>query len=350
MKNEFKAGIGLDCGTGFLVSARSKQDGETQLKSVRDCFLEIITPNKLVQSTMRKGLIKSGISFLEDEDSIIILGQDSLQQSVERQAVLKRPMSKGVISPKEAKALPMFKALLKELLGAPKVENEKIVFTVPAPPVDGQFDVIYHTAVIESILKDLGFAGKSINEAHALAFSELENDDYSGISISFGSGMTNVAAVNAADLLFSFSIAKGGDYIDHGTATSLGFDSTSKSNAYTPNLITFTKEAGVDILNPDPNDKIQIGIAAHYRNLIKYLISNLVDQFSNHQTSVKFVKPVPIVIAGGTSLAKGFIEVFNSELKLVENKLPFKVKEVRHSKNALESVAQGCLIALMSEE
>lgn len=348
MAEKYKPGRGLDVGTGFLAATRATESGEVVSKSIRDCFLEIRPANKVVANTMKKSLIKSGISFFEDANSIIVLGQDSLQQSIERQVVLQRPMSKGVISPTETKALPIFKALLKELLGPPLVPNEKILFTVPAAPVDGSFDVVYHTAVIESILKDLGYSGTAINEAHALSFAELEDYDYTGVSISCGSGMCNIAATNVADLLLKFSISKGGDYVDYGTATSLGFDPKGSNNAITPNLVTYVKEAGVNILNPDKNDKIQIGIAAHYRSLINYLVSTLVSEFKR-SGSKPFLSPVPIIVAGGTSLAKGFIEVFKQELDKVKAELPFEVSKVVHASNPLGAIAQGCLIALLAD-
>lgn len=348
----YKNGRGLDIGTGFLVMSRMTEEGDVETKSVRDSFLEITTPNKMVTSTMRKSLLKSGINFFEEEgtNKLIILGQDSLEKSVERQAILKRPMSKGVISPSEENALPMFKALLRELLGPPQVENEKILFTVPAAPVDGDFDVIYHEAVISSILRDLGYEGSAINEAYAIILSELDEENYTGISISMGSGMTNVAIADVAELIVKFSVAKGGDYVDQGTALSLGFDHKSPVNKITPNLVTFVKEAGVDILNPDPTDRIQIGISAHYKDLINYVVDNIVYKLSNIDNVPNFLQPITIILAGGTSLAPGVVEVFCKKIEEVKDQLPFKVKEIRHSKKALTSVAEGCLLSLHSED
>lgn len=347
-ETKFRNGRGLDVGTGFLVEARATAEGaDLVTKSVRDSFLELKPANKMVLATMKKSLLKSGVSFFEDGESLIILGQDSLFQSVERQVTLQRPMAKGVISPSEAKALPMFKALIKELLGAPQVPNEKVMFTVPAAPVDGHFDVIYHSAVIESILAELGFKGTAINEAHALAFSELGDDDYTGITISMGSGMTNVAISNIAELVCKFSVAKGGDYIDQSTAMSLGYDPSSQMNTVTPNLVTLVKESGVDILNPD-KDKIHLGIAAHYKELIRYVVRNIALELGKQKNLPRFSKPIPVVVAGGTSLAHGVLDLLREELN--DAKLPFEISEVRHSQKPLPSVAEGCLLALLSEE
>jgi len=351
MENKFKPGRGIDIGTGILVQSRMTEFGDIITKSVRDSFLEIIPANKLVASTMRKGLAKSNVSFFESDDKFYIIGDDSLIQSIERQSVIQRPMSKGVISATEIKALPMFKALLKELLGDPMVPNEKVVYTVPGTPIDAKFDIMYHESVIEHILKDLGYEGRSINEGQALAFSELADEELTGCVCSLGSGMSNIAIVNLADLVCKFAVAKGGDYIDETTALALGFDANNpKASEVTPNLVTFVKEQGVDIINVDTSDRIKMGIAAHYKALIKYVVNNLVNELKTKRSAVKFMKPIPVVLAGGTSLAVGFVEMFSKELLLRKSELPFEIKEIRHSSNPLNSVCHGCLLALLSEE
>lgn len=349
--SEFKLGRGLDVGTGFLQESKITEDGNTVTKAIRDSFLEIKSASKIVHSTMRKGLTRAGVNFFELEDRFYVLGDDSLLQSIERQVTIQRPMSKGVISPTESQALPMFKALLKELLGAPQAPGEKVVFSIPASPIDAYFDVVYHETVIHSILSDLGYSGRAINEAQAIAFSELADDDYTGISISLGAGMSNIAVTNVADLVAKFSIAKGGDYIDYSTAVSLGFDPNSPKNSpITPNLVTYIKEQGVDILNPDKSDKIKLGISAHYQSLIRYIVENIVNHLITLKTVPRFMQPVPVVISGGTSLATGAVELFKEELDRQKNVLPFKIKEVRHSEKPLTAVAEGCLLALLAEE
>lgn len=348
--NKLKPGRGLDVGTGVLVSSQMTEEGVVLTKSIRDAFLELNPINKLVGATMRKGLTRANINFFEIEDKFYVIGDDALIQSIERQSIIQRPMSKGVISATEIKALPMFKALLKDLLGPPIEENEKIVFTLPGTPIDAKFDVMYHEAVIEHVLKELGYVGKSINEAHAISFSELSEDDYTGLSISAGSGMINVAITNLADLVHKFSIAKSGDYIDESTALALGYDpSNPKNSEITPNLVTFIKEQGVDLLNPDLTDRVKLGIVAHYKNLIRYVVDSFIIELKNKKLPIKFTKPIPVVIAGGTSLAPGFITLFSKELLDRSKELPFEIKEVRHSKTPLTSVVQGCLLALQAE-
>lgn len=352
MNNKLVPGRGIDIGTGFLVVAQATEDGSVITKSVRDSFLELTPPNKIVYGTMKKGLLKAGVNFFEGDGKFYVLGDDSLTQSVERQAVARRPMAKGVISPLESQALPMFKALLKELLGEPLIPGEKVVYSIPAAPIDASFDVVYHTKVIESILSSLGYTGTPLNEAQAIVLSELdsEEDSYTGAAISFGAGSINLAISNMADCIHKFSISKSGDYIDEATALSLGFDpSNPKNSIITPSLVTFVKEQGIDILNPGTEDSIKIGLAAHYKHLISYVVSKIGEELKRSKVTT-FTKPITVVISGGTSLAGNFLKVMTAELFSQQGVLPFKIKEVRHAKNPLTAVAEGCLIALLAEE
>jgi len=55
----------------------------------------------------------------------------------------------------------------------------------------------------------MGYGAKSINEGLAVVFSELEKENFSGIGISFGGGLTNVSLAYLSVPAFSFAIGKG---------------------------------------------------------------------------------------------------------------------------------------------
>ena len=79
------------------------------------------------------------------------------------------------------------------------------------------------------------------------------------------------------------------------------------------------------------------------RNLIEYVLKNLAERFRVAQDVPSFTDPVEIVVAGGTSMVGGFVEVFADELKKVD--FPLRVRSIRRAKEPLTSVARGCLIA-----
>ena len=74
---------------------------------------------------------------------------------------------------------------------------------------------------------------------------------------------------------------------------------------------------------------------------MNYLLTNLKVQFEGVENVPNFPDPVPIVIGGGTSLVKGFLDVFNEQFD--QNDFPIPISEIIHIEDAHTAVARGCL-------
>ena len=186
-------------------------------------------------------LDKRNVNYIIDEDGVfVVVGQDALDVATERNDVTQRPMQKGVISPKDKASLPMLKLIIKELIGEGK-EGDKCVFSIPSTPIDGDFDIIYHKEMLTLYLKQMGFEAITINEAFAVALSELIDSDLTGGVVTFGAGLCNFSIVYAGDPIIQFSINKSGDYVDLSVANALDVSQS---------LVQMEKEAGTDLYNP----------------------------------------------------------------------------------------------------
>lgn len=329
------ANVGLDVGTSYIVLA--KQDSNTIIyKDFRDAFY-IIKPSTPVATKMiEKGL--SGKVFIKDSDnSFILLGKDAIEKAIERNDTAKRPMYRGVVSSKEKDAKRILSFILREVVGQSSEPNEKLVFCVPAQPVDQEdddFDVGYHEDVIKAILKDSGYEARSINEAEALCYAELSDCDYTGIGISCGAGMTNICVMLNGEPTVVFSTTKSGDWVDRMSSVATG----------EPDSVVQAEKEGGGFTIGQPNDNIILSaISAYYERLIDYTTKQLSVALSNHKSLPKFKNPLTIVIAGGTSQASGYVDYFSGKLK--DNHFPLQIKEVKHAADPLHAVAKGCLIA-----
>lgn len=326
---------GLDVGTSFIVLASENQQGLVY-KDFRDAFYVIKPSSPVATKMIEKGL--SGKVFIKDSDgSFVLLGKDAIEKAIERNDNAKRPMSKGVVSVKEKDAKKILAFILKEVVGQPSEPNEKLIFCVPAQPVDQEdedFDVGYHEDVVKNILKDSGYSAKSINEAEALCYAELENEDYTGIGVSCGSGMHNICVMLNGEPTVLFSTTKSGDWIDRMSAVATGEPDS---------VVQAEKEHGDFVVGQPNENPILSAVASYYERLIDYTTKQLCESLKNHRALPKFKEPITIVISGGTSLAKGYTDMFR--LKLTENGFPLPVKVVRQSVDPLHSVAKGCLIA-----
>jgi actin-like ATPase involved in cell morphogenesis len=328
---KLELGRGLDVGTVNLASAVRDVEGNVSIKIQRNVFIEIDA-----QDFYKKMLTKLNVQYVVHNGHWLVVGDDAFELANILNQETRRPMKAGVISPQEVDALPIEKIILESLLGPPTEPNEKVYFSIPADPIDAEFNVVYHKGLFSSILKKMGYCPKPLLEGQAVVFAELEKDDFTGIGISCGGGMFNICVSYKGVPALSFSTSRAGDWIDRNVATVLGIKHARASAI---------KERGINILSPQNREEEAVEI--YYRNLISYTLENIKHRFETSEGMPQFPDPVEIVCAGGTSLVGGFIEVFQQELKAI--KFPIPVKNIRRADDALFSVAKGCLVASLAD-
>lgn len=329
---QYVPGIGLDIGTSFLQVARETVDGRTEFVSERDAFYAIKPSSPIAAKFVEKSLTQKGAFVLKSEGIFYVVGRQAIETAIERGGTVERPLKRGVLSLKDKESMGMLAVLIKALVKEASEPNEVCVYTFPADPIDEDFDVVYHQNRMSEILGSLGYKAEPLLEAEALAYSELMDYDLTGISISCGAGMHNLAVFHIGECILSFSIAQGGDYIDRSVAKPLGISETE---------VQAEKES-LDMDLNNPKGDIQETIVMYYDNLIKYVTDVLEKKFSTLDNVPKFGHPIPVVIAGGTSMPKGYLQKITSALK--SKKFPFEIGEVKRANDPLTAVAAGCLV------
>lgn len=331
-KKKAPLGIGLDVGTMNLVGARRTADGSIETSRMRDAFLDL-------ESGAKKMLKLSGVNFIDHgEDGIIVVGDAAMDMANVFGREARRPLSQGLISAGEMDALDVLGVLIKNVLGEPQEKNEVCYFSVPAAPVDADRDVVYHRGVFERIVTECGYEAYASNEAMAIVYAETAADGFSGLGISFGSGMCNLALAVSGVEGMVFSVARGGDWIDAGAA---------KATGSTQSRMCALKEKGFDLMAPEGRE--QEALALYYKSLIEYCIDQTTREFIKIKDRFALPKAIPIVVSGGTSLAGNFLPFFEQVFAKKRRKFPFEVSEIRHATDPLNAVARGLLIQAMQE-
>jgi hypothetical protein len=327
--------VGLDVGTGFITSAtKGDEPKKVKFRKLKDCFFKV-DPKEfgggIAPQLGEKMLKKTGAHFIKVDDMIFILGDSAfkLASTVRKQTL--RPMKKGVLNPQENLSSLMVEELIKAVAKEPESENDNLVFCVPAKPIDADYDIDFHTQMIEKILKKLGYKNIShIDEGLALVYSEASDEDFTAMGISFGSGMVNLSFSFMGMSVLSFSISRGGDWIDENAAKSVNENPTSMQRI---------KENGIDICNP--KNRNEEAIAIHYKVLLKYLVNKITDMFNEKKSELPdLYSPITIYVAGGTSLAGGFIETLESIIKDKPD-FPIPIEKIKHAEEPLFSVSNG---------
>lgn len=325
-----KLGKGLDVGTANLVCAMGSDDGRLVLRRERNAFLDV-----KADPFTRSLLNDQKVSYAIYKNLFLVLGQAAFEFANIVGREVRRTMHEGLISSKDVEALPVFKLLVEKVLGAPRQENEPLCFSVPAAPVDSTMNIEYHKAILTSMLNRFGYRAFPIDEGLAVIYADLADDGFTGIGASFGGGMVNVCLAYRSIPALSFSVTRSGDWIDQCAAQCLGIKATKA------NLL---RERGVNL--EAPKNREEEAITIFYRNLIRYVGETIRDYLVASDRSLEFPAAVPLVCAGGTTLAPGFSQVLREEFEKLN--LPVPIKEVRIAKNPLDSTAQGCLVAASS--
>jgi len=319
---------GLDIGTMNLVQARMNVDGNISTSSLRNMYLKIESDNV-------SHMDLSKVSHVNIDDNVYVLSQHAYEFANIFDLQVERPMNKGMISSQEVDSLDIISQMIKNLIGEGK-DGATCCYSVPAEPIDSDRKVIYHEKVFGRVLEKLGYKAIPLNEATAIVYSECSDSDFTGIGISFGAGMTNVAVVFKAVPIITFSVVRGGDWIDENVSLDTGI---------VTNRITAIKEKETFKLNDFEGSnkrerRVKEALTHYYNNLISYSTKCILSKLN--ELTVDFPEDVPIVVSGGTSKANGFIDLIKSNFESYE--FPFNISSVRVANNQLTTVAEGCLI------
>lgn len=327
--------IGLDVGTSFLITAKEENDA-VNYKEFRDAFYRMKPATPIAAKMMEKGL--ANMAYFKDQDgSFVVVGADAIAKAIERHQSASRPLFRGVISPREPDARRILKFIISQLVGSPTTPGETLVYSVPAEPVDQSdedFNTGYHEDVLAKDLGELGWNAQALNEAEAICYSELEDDDYTGICMSFGAGMVNVCVMSSGEPVIKFSTTKSGDWIDRMAAQSSGQPDS---------VVQVEKENGTFVVGQESDNPILSSVSSYYVRLVNYTVDCLSARLSRSKDLPKFTEAIPVVVSGGTSRAQGFVDAFRN--RMTQADFPVQIKEVRHAKDPLRAVARGCLMS-----
>ena len=327
---------GFDAGTYNMICCFRNENKDFIYKREVNAFIEVSLEKPFVFNMMKK----AGVPLIQREDANIAyaLGEAAVNMAYTLDCTLKRPMKDGCVNPQEKDAFQIMSIMIHSLL--PDIKEDTVLYyTVPANAINEETDADYHAKVLEAIFKAYTspeghkIDARPINEGMALVYAETEEKMFTGLGVSCGSGMVNVAFGLFGIEVFSFSIANSGDWIDRQVAKATG-----------ESIAFINKEKTKIDLNKEPETLVERAIKTQYEIMIQKTVAGIKDGLTSHQDKkTRLDKPLDIIVAGGTSSPPGFVELFGTILKQAE--LPIEIGEIIRPKEPLLSVAKGALIA-----
>jgi len=321
--------VGLDVGTSRIVVARSA-DKKFQYETQLNAFITL--PYSKLAHTL---LVREEVFHEVQGQELVVAGDDAQKFAEVFHVETRRPMYQGVLNPQEPHAPAVIRRIITKLLGRATAEGQKISFSVPTSLPAGEDALSYHEASIRQILKDLGYDPTPIQEGLAVVFGEMGASNYTGIGISCGSGLCNACLAVLSVPVISFSIPKAGDFIDVQAASVTGERATrmraQKEQAFRLNGLT--------------GDRMQNALTVYYDDVIQTLTNTLRATISSSQRLPKLDRAIPLVLSGGTTMPKGFLDHFITTLRAQD--FPVRISEVRLAEDPLHSTARGALMSAL---
>jgi hypothetical protein len=327
-----KTVLGLDVGTSRIVLA-SEKDGNYSFNSQLNAFATV-PYSKMTENSFRR----ENLPFTVQDDKIIIQGNEAPRFADILYADTRRPMVQGFLNPAEPESVDVLKGIVEALVKQVGGGKPTIYYSVPAVPLNSSNEALtYHESTVGHLLSELGYESKPINEGLAVIFSELEDTNYTGIGISFGGGLCNVAFAYLSMPGASFSIPKAGDFIDSSAASITG---------ELANRVRLVKEEKFHF-NGSYTDRLHQVLTVYYDDMIESVISGMRQVFSDPKRVPKMGRAVPVVISGGTASPEGFQQRFEKALRQAD--FPIQISEVRMAKDPMSATARGALVAGLAE-
>jgi len=330
----FSESIGIDIGTANIVVAQNRgREVSTTIQS--NAFFTIPS-----SQTTKEILSGRSVLFFEKNDKLYIMGNSAEYFANIFRGNTRRPMKDGTLNPKEHESTDVIKTIIDHLVRKPNAEGEKIWFSAPGEPIGKPDTVTYHKSIIKMHLESLGYSPVPINEGMAVIISELSGNgsESTGIGISVGAGMCNVCLSYLSIPVITYSIQKGGDYIDSLVGSSVGEPFTT---------IKGVKEKELN-LSIKPRNRVETALHIYYDDLFSSLAQSLQQALGSSDNVPSLPKPIPIVLSGGTVLPKGCRDRF---AKAFENvRLPINISDIRIAERPLYATAKGTLMMAMREK
>lgn len=323
---------GLDVGTWNIISSRRGENGEIKTRKEINAFLEIPLDNRFTFNMLRRANVK----LIERNNVAYVVSEAAVNLAYTLRLDLRRPMKDGCLNPKEKDAFRILQIMIYSLIGE-VADKEILYYSVPANAVNQETDADYHQKVLDDIMKQYNFNGKTIqafpiNEGLSLVFAELGDKNYTGIGVSCGAGQINVCYAIFSQPVFKFSSVNSGDWIDKMVAKATGETAT----------VVNKEKMDIDLRKP-PTTSMERAIQAQYRILVEKTVQIMKKAIIDAGTKVRTETPLDMVVAGGVSSPPGFLELFTEVIKSADLSIP--IGEIKKPADHLYAVSRGALLA-----
>lgn len=318
---------GLDLGTSRIVLATLNGE-EVDFSPQLNAFVDIPYSKMTEQMLSREHILHQ-----VDDDHIYVYGNRADEFAKFLDGDTRHPMQGGLLNPTDQECADdrtAARATVRQGVGGREAVPQLAECTARS-----RLGPHLPRALGARHLRETWLSGEGDQRRAGCCLFRLKDANFTGIGMSFGAGMCNMCVAYLGLPVLSVATTRAGDYIDHSAASVTG---------ETPTTVRLHKENGFT-LDGMTNGPIDRALCVYYADVIETAVEALQNAMAELKKLPNFHRPIPLVCAGGTAMARDFLP--RLQAMIGEAELPVRISDVYLAKDPLNATAKGALVGAM---
>lgn len=331
--------IGLDLGSTEFRSIR--QEGHRLIvRKVPAVYC--ITRD---ESAQRRLLEQTGIPYSQADGALLVLGSSAFEFSQLMHCPLIPVIMNGDLPWQDPVGRQVCTALVESVLPHSSGksfagQNQTCVLTLPPAVAKRNFEQDHF---LSQILTLKGFQTKVMNQASAVVLSELQNYEFSGVSVVVGAESVSISLCQYGKPIFEGFFGHGFQAIkDRFASTRHRYLWDTQGNRYldVQGVESWLQTGNISLSAPKSGD--ELWLAERCSQLMSDARNALLPELIRFTKPASFTRPIPLIVGGGAANIEGFSSLVQQSLQA--RGLSLKIGETLRATQKALSVARGLFI------
>lgn len=336
--------IALDIGTNKIRVLESQKPNTVTGQQCPSAYLAIRDTE-----TMRQVLENRECPYSLCQEYLTVIGDDIYWLSELMGLPLTSLFPEGVIPADDPPARQLINSILESLLPVPKTHGEACVVTLPSGKTGKtQSEKRENNEFLLRLIELRGYEPIICSQSQALIVSELAQNSFTGIGMTFGASSVEASFLNCGKELVNCSLQQAGNWIDETMAEQLGeyqYDDKGIRFLNTESIRKWKESLESNPLrNSHQREKLLETLCRQLLDRVIHMIHREIAPviMENH-----FHSPIPLVVSGNSARIPGFGKILKEKIDQAE--FPFELNRVKLAIDSDYTIARGLLIQSVLE-
>jgi len=332
--------IALDLGCSEFRSVRT--DGKCLIARRIPAVYCVVTDDL----SNRRLLEQARIPFSQAQGAFIVMGAAAYEFSTLVRCPVVPVVMEGHLPWDDPVGRQVCSTLIESLVPDTKSANSLCVHSLPAST---DRHAQNQRGFFEEVISLRGYRSVLLNSATALCLSELQDEEFSGVSLDVGAESIAISISEHGTPLFERVFGRGFRAIERRFALNRHrylWDQNGNRYLDLQSVRDWVRESKIDLTSPASGD--ELWLVQQFHQLLTDAWSSILPDLMRLKGHALLQERLPFVVSGGATQLNGFPQLI--EFVMQKSRVPFRVGEARLSASGPYSIARGLLVHALLDQ